>query len=123
VGADLVEEHWSPLRASTLMGMFRWVRGDRVRFYELEAIEPEGALVVLRVKHFDPGLVGWEERERPHEFVLVALDEDGLAFFERDKPDPRWAVYRRDGADRLRAYFTRGTDPEPDPGVFELVRQ
>lgn len=123
VGDDVVEEHWNPLRGGMLLGTFRWVREGRVRFYEIEAIEPEADGVVLRVKHFDPGLVGWEERDAPHEFVLVESDDRGAVFFERDKPDPRWAVYRRRGSEELAAYFTHGTEPDPDPGVFELRRQ
>jgi hypothetical protein len=29
-GDDCVEEHWSPLGANTLLGMFRWVRDGGV---------------------------------------------------------------------------------------------
>jgi hypothetical protein len=124
LGADHVEEHWSDLRANTLVATFRWTRADgTVRFYEIEVIEQEGDRVYLRVKHFDPGLIGWEEKDAPHQFVLVALDEQGAVFLELDKPNPRWAVYRRRGPDRLDAWFTRGTEPDPDPGVFEFVRQ
>jgi len=105
------------------MAMFRWVKDSKVLFYEIEVIEQEGELVFLRVKHFDPGLVGWEEKDAPHEFVLVQLDEEGAAFLELDKPEPRWAVYRRSGPDNLVAYFTRGSEPDAHPGVFELSRQ
>jgi hypothetical protein len=123
LGDDHVEEHWSPLRANTLVATFRWVRDGAVRFYELEVLEQDGEHVYLRVKHFDPKLIEWEERDAPHEFVLVELDEQGAVFLEVDKPNPRWAVYRRRGSDHLTAYFTRGDDPDPEPGVFEFVRQ
>ena len=123
IGQDAVEEHWSPLRANTLMGMFRWVKDGEVAFYELEAIEQEAAFVYLRIKHFYPKLVGWEEKDRAHEFLLVQLNDQGAVFLELDKPDARWAVYERKGADRLVAYFTRDNEPDTEPGVFEFVRR
>jgi hypothetical protein len=123
LGDDRIEEHWSGLGGDMLLGMFRWVRPDGVRFYEIEAIEREAERVVLRVKHFDRGLIGWEERDASHDFVLVESDARGAVFLERAMPDPRWAVYRRRGADRLDAYFTHGTEPDPDPGVFAFTRR
>lgn len=122
-GTASVEEYWAPLLANTLLGMFRWVENGAVRFYELEAIEQQGAHVFMRVKHFDPGLVGWEERDRAYELALVDVQDDGAIFLETGRPDPRWVVYRREGKDRLTIHFTRTGEPEPDPGVFELVRQ
>ena len=119
---DSVEEHWSLLRGNMLMAMFRWVRDDEVLFYEIEALEAEGEHVYLRVRHFDPGLIGWEERTEPHEFVLVEHGADRLVFFEQDKPDPRWAVYERKGPDRLDAYFTHDVEPDPEPGILRLER-
>jgi hypothetical protein len=123
IGVDEVEEHWSSLRGGTLMAMFRWVRGGSVLFYEIEVLEQEGEHVYLRVKHFDPKLIGWEEKGAPHEFLLVELSERGAVFFELGKPGQRWAVYEREGPNKLRAYFTRDREPDSHPGVFEFVRQ
>lgn len=120
---DSVEEHWSPLRGNMLMAMFRWIRGDKVRFYEIEALEAEGDYVYLRVRHFDPGLVGWEDKTTPHEFILVEQGSARLVFFELNKPDPRWAVYERRSPDELIAYFTRESEPDAEPGVFRFVRR
>lgn len=53
----------------------------------------------------------------------VELDARGAVFFEHDRPDPRWAVYRRRGPNALQAYFTRGAEPDAHPGVFELSRE
>lgn len=123
VGVDDVEEHWSALGGGTLMAMFRWVREGGVLFYELEALERDGDLVYLRVKHFEPKLIGWEEKAEVHEFLLVAADAQGAVFLELGKPDRRWAVYEREGADRLRAYFTHEREPDAHPGIFEFVRE
>jgi len=121
-GPDGVEEHWSPLGGDTLVGMFRWVKDGTVSFYELAAIEREGTDVVLRIKHFHPRLVGWEEKADACEFVLVHLGDQEAAFLETGKPNPRWAVYRREGADRLVSYFARPGEPVTDTGLFEYER-
>jgi hypothetical protein len=123
IDGDAVEEHWSPLRGNMLMAMFRWVRDGSVLFYEIEALEAEGDCVFLRVRHFDPGLIGWEEKTKPHEFVLVEHGADRLVFYELEKPDPRWAVYERRGPDELVAYFTHDSEPDPEPGVFRFGRR
>jgi Domain of unknown function (DUF6265) len=123
IGSEHVEEHWSPLRANTLMAMFRWVKDGEVLFYEIEVLEQEAELVYLRVRHFDPKLVGWEEKTIPHQFVLVELDDHGAVFLELDKPEQRWAVYRREEPDNLLAYFTHDREPDRHPGVFEFERQ
>ena len=122
IGSDQIEEHWSRMCGNTLMAMFRWVKDGDVLFYEIEVLEQEGELVYLRLRHFDPKLVGWEEKTAPHEFVLVDLNEEGAVFLELGKSERRWAVYRREGPDKLLAYFTRDCEPDPHPGVFEFER-
>jgi len=123
VNGDAVEEHWSPVRGDMLMAMFRWIRDDRVLFYEIEALEAEGDYVFLRVRHFDPGLIGWEEKNKPHEFLLVEHRAERLVFYELDRPNPRWAVYERRGPDEVVAYFTHESEPDPEPGVFHFERR
>jgi hypothetical protein len=95
----------------------------RTMDWRVLAIEQDGPLVFLRLKHFDPRLIGWEEKQDALEFLLVELNDQGAVFLELDGPNPRWVVYRRRGPDRLVAYFTRGSEPEPDPGIFDLTRQ
>ncbi|HET6381407.1 MAG TPA: DUF6265 family protein [candidate division Zixibacteria bacterium] len=68
-GADRLEEVWIAPHAGTLPGMFRWHRNGQPRFYELMSVEPEGSGLVCRIKHFDPGLRGWQEKTaaQPHQ--------------------------------------------------------
>lgn len=114
VGSDVVEEMWSGPAAGTLMGMFRWLQGDGVRFYELLAIEAEAQGVVLRIKHFYPGLKGWEEKNEAVNFDLVALAGQEAIFSRRDGEEPLWMVYRREGQNELVAYFVKDGE-EADP--------
>jgi hypothetical protein len=99
------------------------VKHGAVFFYELNVIEREGTALFLRIKHFYPKLVGWEEKERAHEFVLVHLRGREAAFLERDVPEPRWAVYRREGEDRLVSYFARPGEAVTETGLFAYARQ
>ena len=108
---DEIEEIWSGPAGGTLMGMFRWLRGGKVRFFEIITLEPAGAGMVLRLKHFDPGLLGWEEKDQSVTFDLVALSGGDAVFYQHGTRKTQWMVYRSDGAGGLAAYF------EPEGGA------
>lgn len=122
VGNAVAEEHWSEPGAGALMGMFRWLDGERVSVYEFMLIEqtPEGA--TLRLKHFNAGLRGWEEKDQS--VVLRATEVgDAIVVFERTDPQPRLRIsYRRDGADRLVSILERWTGDAPARDTFEYRR-
>ena len=75
------EETWNPPMGGEMMGMFKLVKDDKVSFYELLTIAPEGDSFVLRLKHFSPGLVGWEEKNESEEFPLVSATEKAVLFY------------------------------------------
>jgi hypothetical protein len=106
-GSDNIEEYWSTLTEGALMGMFRLFRGDQIRFYELITLTFEDGLLVMRFKHFDADLVGWEEKGEALEFPLVQCTNQGTVFFERNVPDPRWLIYRREDERTLIVSFER----------------
>ena len=70
---ERIEEWWSEPYAGMMLGMFRWHRGGEPRFYELLSMEPDGMRLAFRIKHFAPGLVGWEEKDAAVTFDLVEL--------------------------------------------------
>ena len=72
---DRFEEWWSEPHAGMMLGMFRWHRDGEPRFYELMSMEPDEARLVFRIKHFAPGLVGWEEKDAAVTFDLVRQTE------------------------------------------------
>ena len=81
----LTEEIWSPPLGGAMMGSFKLVTNDAVNFYELETITEEKGSLLLRIKHFDAALTGWEEKDESVEFPLVRLEPnkahfDGLTF-------------------------------------------
>ena len=112
----VAEEIWSPPRAGSMMGAFRIVKGDAVSFYELMTLVEEEGSLVLRLRHFNPDLTGWEEKGETVDFPLVSV-EDGLLRFDG------LTILRR-GDDAMTVYVALGSD---DGGTreaaFEYERQ
>jgi len=87
MGGDF-EETWNPPMAGRMMGMFQFVKEGKVVFYEILTIVPKGDSFVLRLKHFDSKLVGWEEKDKSVEFPLIRITNekaefDGLVFYKQ----------------------------------------
>jgi hypothetical protein len=74
------EETWNPATAGEMLGMFKLIQDDKVVFYELMTIVPHEDSYVLRLKHFGPGLVGWEEKDKSVEFPLESISETEIKF-------------------------------------------
>lgn len=84
-----VEEFWAPPTGDNLIGMFRLMKEGKTSFTEFFSIVQEGESLVLKLKHFDPQLKGWEEKDKAVEFPLVKLSAteanfDGLTYRKRD---------------------------------------
>ncbi len=89
------EESWNPPFAGSMMGMFKFAPNGKegkqssVLFYELLTIVEKDESLLLRLKHFDKDLNGWEEKDKSIEFPLIKLSEteaafDGLVFRKVD---------------------------------------
>ncbi len=78
----IIDEHWSEVGGNSLIGMFRYIQQGKVQMYEFLAIEetPEGP--VLRLRHFNPGLTAWEEKDQVYSYPLISWKR-GEAVFER----------------------------------------
>ncbi len=79
------EETWNPPMGGAMMGMFKFVSDDQIGFYELLTIVPAADSLVLRLKHFNDQLHGWEDKQETVDFALVKMTEneacfDGLTF-------------------------------------------
>jgi hypothetical protein len=76
----LSEEIWSAPRDGVMMGMFRLVRDGKPVFYELLTISEHQGSLLLRLKHFNPDLTGWEEKNHTIDFPLVARSPGMIQF-------------------------------------------
>lgn len=120
-GDHIFEEHWSPLRGSSMMGMFRLIQEGQPRFFEFMTLGIEGNECMLRIKHFDPRLIGWEDRDLS---VVYSLEESipGRArFVKRDSADPNWMIYQRENQ-VLRVHF-ENLEGEIPGSQFEFRKQ
>lgn len=71
----------SPPVAGQMAGHFQQVKDGKVSFYEIYHFVPKDGSLVMRIKHFNPDLTGWEEKGATVDFPLVAI-EKGAAYFD-----------------------------------------
>lgn len=115
-----IEEHWSAARGEVFMGMFRMLREARPAFYEFMTLAIEGDEIILRIKHFNPGLQGWETQDESVIFVLVGLEAGKAIFYQRNVPNSKWMIYQKEGSD-LFVYF-ENLDGEVPGGRLRFLR-
>ena len=83
-GAEVQEESWSPVIGNSMTGSFRVVESGKAVFYEFWAVELDGDRPVLKLKHFNTGLAGWEEKDASTKMPLVSSSENDAVFAEAD---------------------------------------
>ncbi len=104
------EEIWSEPLGNSMMGSFKLVKNDQTSFFELLSIVEENQSLILRLKHFSPTLVGWEEKDEVLEFPLVKIEKDNL-FFEG-------MTFQRKDRDHIAVFLA---NEQKDGNVGELV--
>jgi hypothetical protein len=111
----IIDEHWSEPAGDSMMGVYRYMKDGKVVMYEVLVIEQTPKGPVLRLKHFNPGLVGWEEKAEVLSFPLARY-APGEAVFER--PDKTLRItYRSAGNSVLESTLER---PGKKTEVFQF---
>jgi hypothetical protein len=76
-----MEETWAPPVGGQMVGHFRYWRDGQPQFYEIMMMDVvAGQGVRMRVKHFNPDFVGWEDKDGWVEFEPIAAGPDALVF-------------------------------------------
>ena len=75
------EEVWAAPSAGSMMGMFKLIHNDTPSVFEFELIVAEDDSLIVKLKHFNAKLVGWEEKDKYVSFPLVRITPDA-AFFD-----------------------------------------
>jgi len=88
-----MEEAWAPPVGGQMIGHFRYWREGTPQFYEFLLLDVTDAGLRLRVKHFNPDMIGWEAADEWHAFEPVAVTPDALMF--------NGLTIRRDGENRI----------------------
>ena len=67
------EEVWMPAKDGHMVGTFRLWEENKLIFSEFMNMVQEGESVSLKLKHFNPDLGGWEEKEKWTTFKLIEM--------------------------------------------------
>lgn len=110
----IVEEHWAPPSAGSMVGSFKLIVKDKVKFYEIEIIREVADSLVLQLKHFHHDLKGWEEKDQTVDFALVKL-EDNAAYFEG-------FTIRKISDNEIHMFVVLGREPELKEVSFKYQR-
>jgi hypothetical protein len=115
-GAPSIEA-WSPAAAGQIPGHFRQLKPDgSVLFYEFLTFAEKDGSLVLRLKHFNADLTGWEEKAVVREFPLSRLARDTWEF--------SGITYIREGRNRMKVTVQiRNADKSQDLLTFRLKRK
>jgi len=65
-----LEENWNPPLGSAMLGTFQLLENGNPKFYEICLIAEENNSLIYKVKHFNPDLTGWEEKDEYVSFRL-----------------------------------------------------
>jgi hypothetical protein len=113
------EEYWSQAMGKSMVGAYRLMKDGNAVFYEFWAIEIEDGKVLFKMKHFDRGLVGWEDKA---DLVRLPLIVGGAQDISFAKPDGSLSIrYQRNG-DELVSTLRRIKDGKPKEDIFRLHR-
>jgi len=113
---SIIDEHWSEVGGDTMIGMFRQIKNGKAQLYEFLTIEQTATGPILRLRHFDPGLIGWEEKAQANSYPLVSW-KPNEAIFERPDKETR-ITFRSTSQSTLEVILERtGKKPE----LFEYV--
>jgi hypothetical protein len=114
----LGEEHWSAPSGDSMVGTFRFVKDGRGQFYELMLIEQTTDGPVLRLKHFNAGLIGWEDKAQAYSFPLVEYRQ-GVAVFQRGDGKSR-LTYTRTSREALSVVLDEPSEGKPHSENFNF---
>lgn len=91
-----MEEFWGQPIGDNMASTFRCVKDGKVVFYEFMVIEQTDSIPVLKLRHFNKGSIGWEDKDKPYlmpaikvianEVVFQSLDKAVIITYKRKSP-------------------------------------
>lgn len=116
-------ESWLPAAGSTMVGTFiQQTAEGGILFTEHMQIMEESGSLVLKLKHFNPDLTGWEDKDGMVTFRLISAEFCAAYFsgltircdgpdklvvavrMKSDAPEPKELLFRFDRAERSRGF-------------------
>lgn len=74
-------ESYSPPAGGQIVGHFTQTGADDPQFHELITFVQQGSSIVLRLKHFNPDLEGWEAKDAASAVEFPFIGREGDSWF------------------------------------------
>lgn len=94
-----IEAAWIAPVGDNLTGFMRMMKDDKVTMYEMLIFEQTEQGPVVLVKHFKPGLIGQEEKDKSDRYRFIEAGPN-RALFEKEDGSIR-IIYEKRSADQL----------------------
>lgn len=113
-----LEEVYSPPRAGMMVAHFAGYSANGVEFMEFITLAKRGKSLVLRIRHFQPDMIAWEDKEKWVEFPFVGHEGnryyfDGLTIEHVSDRETIHYILLKDNSGKVREmkthYFRAGT--------------
>ena len=111
-----IEAGWSAPAADNLIGYIRMMKDDKPTMYELFVFEQTDKGPVAMVKHYKPGMVALEEKDK-HDHYLFQSAKKNEALFEKEDASVR-IIYERRSPTQL--VIRRGSKKDADWTFVDL---
>ncbi len=105
-------ETWAAPVNGTMMGMYRHINAEgELNFYEFLLLDENG----LRLKHFNPDLTGWEEKNDMLTFEMIR--------YTKDKIELKGLTFERKSDTEMTISLKMKRGGEFHTEVFNMIRQ
>ncbi len=115
----LVEEFWSQPEGDSMVGYCRFIKDQKTTFYELLTIVETKDHVVLRMRHFNESLVGWNEKEEAGDCILTESNSSQITFDNKSETHRVKVTYKRSGSNSLHVTVEDTTNGETVKHEFD----
>jgi hypothetical protein len=118
-----MDEVWSKPSGNCIMCSYRCVKNGKIVFYEFVVIEQtsKDSVPVMKLRHFSPGSIGWEDKNNPYLYPLATLTKNKAVF---ERPDRKTILtYERLSENQLKVILEQEKDGKMSTTEFLFTRQ
>jgi hypothetical protein len=110
-----VEEVYSEAQDGVMMGMFRFFDKGKTSFYEFITVAEEKETLIVKLKHFNANLSGWEEKDKTVDFPFVKKVGNRMYFQAQ--------TFEFIGKNKLKIYVAmKNVEGDASEAVFSYTR-
>ncbi len=77
-----ISENWTEPVADAMTGVFTWAEGSKILVYEFIVVRQTDEGLIMRFKHFNGDLIGWEQKDEFLELEAVKSAENEITFHQ-----------------------------------------